>query len=140
ASTTVALLDWPHLNDAWDFSKPAEQINQLLAFKADKINEKLEACRSSKEIGQSLEALVHIKASDETFDLLQQHLDDLSELFIVSVVQIERGSSEVSVRHAPGVRCPRSWRWVSELHDTEHWGPVSERDRQVHDALFGVPS
>ncbi len=140
ASTTVALLDWPHLNDAWDFSKPAEQVNQLLAFKADKINEKLEACRSSKEIGQSLEALVHIKASDETFDLLQQHLDDLSELFIVSVVQIERGSSEVSVCHAPGVRCPRSWRWVSELHDTEHWGPVSERDKQVHDALFGVPS
>jgi len=33
----------------------------------------------------------------------------------------------VELAHADGVRCPRSWRWVPELVETDEWGPVSPR-------------
>ena len=65
------------------------------------------------------------------FVRLQKYASDLPELFILSqVVLVESTESaelKVEVAHAEGVRCPRSWRWVPELVDTDSWGPVSER-------------
>ena len=135
----VALLDWPELKDQWDFSTEAETVNRILAFKTEKVNEKIEGCRTSKEIGQSLEAMVTVQDDDSSgiYSLLTSHLEDLSELFIVSVVEVVNGEPAITVKHAPGVRCPRSWRWVSELQETEHWGAVSIRDAAVHDAIYG---
>jgi len=139
-STPTALLEWPEIRNQWNFVKEAETINRILKFKAEKVNEKLENCRTSKEIGQSLEAMVTIQDDDSEniFSLLSANLEDLSELFIVSVVEVLKGNPDVSVKHAPGVRCPRSWRWVSQLFDTKNWGPVSARDKEVHDAVFGA--
>jgi isoleucyl-tRNA synthetase len=132
------LLDWPELNFPWDFSSEAATVNRLLTFKSEHINEKLESLRAAKEIGQSLEAEVTIVApqTDGLHALMQTHLDVLPEIFIVSSVKVTQGDLQVEASHAPGVRCPRSWRWVDALHDTEHWGPVSLRDKQVHDILF----
>jgi isoleucyl-tRNA synthetase len=134
---TGALMEWPEFNE-WDFSEEASMISQLLKFKSEQINDKLEACRTDKEIGQSLEAKVFIRDDDKDgfHSLLIKNLEDLSELFIVSVVEVEKGEAKVEVAHAPGVRCPRSWRWVTELHPTENWGEVSLRDKQVHDQIF----
>jgi isoleucyl-tRNA synthetase len=133
------LLDWPDLSGKWDFSGPAAEIDKLLRFKSENVNEKLESIRNAKEIGQSLDAIVIVRDSGtEMMALLEKYLDDLAELFIVSVVQLEHGDFEVEANHAPGVRCPRSWRWVNELEDTENWGPVSPRDKAVHDKKYSI--
>jgi len=138
ADIPVAMMDWPELAEKWNFSSEAETINRILSFKAEYVNEKLEACRASKEIGQSLEAQVTIQDDDSNgiYSLLNTQFEDLSELLIVSVVEVVKGEPGVTVQHAPGVRCPRSWRWVPELKETTHWGAVSPRDAAVHDAIY----
>mgnify|MGYP002832792833 CR=1 FL=1 len=60
---------------------------------------------------------------------------DLSEIFIVSSVIVSEeahlGDAQVRARHAPGVRCPRSWRWVPKLVNVDPWGEVSPRCAEV---------
>ena len=93
--------------------------------------------RSTKEIGQSLEAelVLTCPKEDPLFEILERRQDDLAELFIVSsvILNFREGNSELSVsaHHAPGFRCPRSWRWVPELVEVEDWGPVSPRCANV---------
>jgi isoleucyl-tRNA synthetase len=133
------LLEWPDLVAQWDFAREADDIDALLSFKVQQVNDKLEAIRSAKEIGQSLDAEVVIKSEkSEWLPLLKKYEEDLPELFIVSAVQVEQGEFGVIARHAPGVRCPRSWRWVEKLVDTENWGPVSPRDKTVHDKKYAI--
>ena len=61
--------------------------------------------------------------------------DELSELFIVSSVSLSimdtNQEIQVEAKHASGVRCPRSWRWVPELVRVEPWGEVSPRCADV---------
>ena len=86
-----------------------------------------ETARAAKRIGKPLEAAVRLYASDtESKEVLGSISDmGLSELFIVSQCLIapdadsdeaaarSSGSSlaglEISVREAPGVKCPRCW-------------------------------
>ena len=128
----LLLQDWKEFPDAWQSNEEAAEIEALLEFKSNYINEKLEAIRESKEIGQSLDAEIRICANEENkvFQLLKKYESSLAELFIVSSVILEETQSPelaVTANHAPGVRCPRSWRWVSELVDTGNWGEVSHR-------------
>ena len=70
-----------------------------------------------------------------TSKTLKKYEKDLPELFILSqvtIVESAKGSElSVEVAHADGVRCPRSWRWVPELVETNSWGPVSSRCAEV---------
>ena len=98
------------------------------------VNEALEKLRVEKVIGQSLDAEVEILGhpDSETFAALSRNEDSLAELFIMSSVILKadtnaQGEPSVEVRHASGVRCPRSWRWVPELTYVEPWGEVSSR-------------
>ena len=112
------------------------EIQAILDFKADILNEKLEELRARKEIGQSLDAEVEIKGpdSDELLTIFRKREQELAELFIVSnviLVDDADASFSVDVRHASGVRCPRSWRWVPELVEVGSWGEVSPRCAKV---------
>ena len=86
----------------------------LLDLKDSKINEVLESLRTTKEIGQSLDAEIVIACpyEDPLYKVLERHKEDLDELFIVSSVIIEgneeSGEIKIDARHASGVRCPRS--------------------------------
>ena len=102
------------------------------------MNEALESLRVKKEIGQSLDAEVEIQLSQNSpiSSVLDRFSpEQLSELFIVSSVILSQISSikndQVLARHAYGVRCPRSWRWVPELVHVEPWGEVSPRCAEV---------
>ncbi len=129
----IALSDWPEVDPAWDDVQTAEDIRGLRKFLSTQLNDRLEALRQQKVIGQSLDAKAVITGSfeNEDFALLKKHEDDLTELFILSEVKLVESaeSSELSIEvaHADGVRCPRSWRWVPELVETEKWGSVSPR-------------
>jgi isoleucyl-tRNA synthetase len=121
-----------------EFELAVSDVNTLLNFKEAKVNEALESLRVKKEIGQSLDAELEIhlvQGGDLDKILSRRSSDELAELFIVSKVLIERipegGDETVLARHASGLRCPRSWRWVPELVQVEPWGEVSPRCAEV---------
>jgi len=134
----LALQDWPEPIELPQGDLCVQDVDQLLELKDSKVNEVLEALRVKKEIGQSLDAEVEMQIIDgsplsET--IRRRSPDELAELFIVSKVTLVDGqvseSDQVFARHASGVRCPRSWRWVPELVKVEPWGEVSPRCAEV---------
>ncbi|MBN38380.1 MAG: isoleucine--tRNA ligase [Opitutae bacterium] len=138
-SDALVLQNWPQAYDLTGHMEAVSDINALLEFKESKVNEALEGLRANKEIGQSLDAQVKITLSPENplWGVFKRRGNDLAETFIVSsVVLVEEADlnlSEINVSacHAPGVRCPRSWRWVPELVEVERWGKVSPRCAEV---------
>ena len=109
------------------YSLPEEEIarwNNLIRVRND-VNVVIETARATKRIGKPLEAAVQLNATDtESREVLESISDmSLAEMFIVSQCLIApddeeavakgHGSSlaglEISVREAPGVKCPRCW-------------------------------
>jgi isoleucyl-tRNA synthetase len=105
----------------------------LRTFLSEKLNDGLEELRQKKTIGQSLDACAKITGSlqDPEFVRLKHYENDLPELFILSQVDLiedpKAHETTITLNHADGVRCPRCWRWVPELVETDAWGPVSPR-------------
>jgi isoleucyl-tRNA synthetase len=137
----ITLEAWPTVDPKWDQAEIAGDISSLRDFLAETLNEPLEKLRQEKIIGQSLDAKVLITGpeSDPKIQLLKKYEADLPELFILSQVAIKIDDSatqlEAQVNHADGVRCPRSWRWVPELVETETWGAVSPRCAEALNSL-----
>ncbi|MDR3274340.1 MAG: isoleucine--tRNA ligase [Puniceicoccales bacterium] len=124
------LLNWPGSSSFMDFEAEEREVDLLLKFR-DAVNEKLEHARQEKLIGQSLDARVIIECagSDKYADVLKKYVDTLEEIFIVSQVELHFTSSEatnISVKHARGEKCPRSWKWCEQLFDAGKFGKVSK--------------
>jgi isoleucyl-tRNA synthetase len=86
----------------------------------DDVNRALEAERQAKTIGNSLGARVTLRAGGEDGRLLEQYAEDLPMLFIVSQVDLERGTDadsavEITVARAEGQKCARCWRVVPSV-------------------------
>ena len=129
----IALSDWPEFAPEWQNETIASEISTLRQFLANHLNDPLEKLRQEKVIGQSLDAKACVRgpSTDPDLSLLKKYESDLPELFILSQVSVELDDTlegpTVEVDHADGVRCPRSWHWVTELVETEQWGAVSAR-------------
>jgi isoleucyl-tRNA synthetase len=108
-----------------------ERWDRLIAVRGD-VNKALEASRTAKEIGKSLEAKVILHCEgDELYSFLEAEKDKLSTLFIGSGVELVRGGGgklsgevaglSVTVEPAKGGTCARCW-CVSETvgQDLEH--------------------
>jgi isoleucyl-tRNA synthetase len=126
----VQLLDWPDISAFKNFENEEKEIDSLLKFR-DGVNERLERARQDKLIGQSLDACVEIVCSavDEHAEVLKKHSAILAELFIVSQVDLRFSDTEstgITVKHARGEKCPRSWRWCERMLDAGKFGKVSE--------------
>jgi len=105
--------------------------SRLLKLRAA-VNLELEKLRQSKAIGQSLEAVVHLRGEGPIADLMARHRDDLPGLFITSQVDDATGapvagqepasgsiyhegegsSVHIEAEKAAGARCDRCWRYV----------------------------
>ena len=133
----LCLQEWPSPLNLGKNTQSINDVQSLLELKESQVNEELERLRVKKEIGQSLDAEVEIQVSEKSpiFSVLERFSpEQLSELFIVSCTSYTVTSSEndqVLARHASGVKCPRSWRWVPELIQVEPWGEVSPRCAEV---------
>jgi isoleucyl-tRNA synthetase len=83
------------------------------------VNEALETARGQKTIGSALTARVAIRAGGARYTLLKEHEADLPMLFIVSAVAVlgraEEDAWQIDVAPAPGAKCPRCWRFVTEI-------------------------
>ncbi len=100
-----------------------EQVNRLenwerLIEVRDQVLKSLETARQEKLIGGPLEARVHLQASGDSYTLLEEYLDDLPALFIVSEVGLDNGTEaalEVTIERASGSKCERCWKYLPEV-------------------------
>lgn len=132
---SIHLQDWPTTRLEWHAPEIYADIEALLKFKAN-VNEKLEALRQAKTIGQSLDAqvIITIGAAQDLSEALRRYANDLAELFIVSQVVVRHvagAQCAIEVKHADGVRCPRSWKWVPALVEVDGMGQVAPKCREA---------
>lgn len=119
---SIHLEDWPQAPESWKWQENIEEFENVLKFR-NTVNELLEKARQAKEIGKSLDAVVTITGStdDPTYRTLTKFESKLPEIFITSQVSLEPTENEsvsVSIRPASGDRCPRCWRTVQQLVET----------------------
>jgi isoleucyl-tRNA synthetase len=83
----------------------------------EEVNKVLEAARTAKTIGGSLEAEVVIDGPEETLAFLSSFGPDLRFLFITSGVVLGNAAPElaVSVRRAAGTKCKRCWNFTDDV-------------------------
>ncbi|HVP90633.1 MAG TPA: isoleucine--tRNA ligase [Terriglobales bacterium] len=80
----------------------------------EKVLKSLEKARAEGLVGNSLEAMVTLRASGDEAALLERKAADLPALFIVSAVAVEKGAGpelDVAVVRAPGAKCERCWNY-----------------------------
>lgn len=134
-SESIHLQDWPVKDSSWINESVVEEVEKIFRVR-DSVNEKLEEARQNKVLGQSLDAQILITgdSQDPVFQLLKKYESLLPEFFIVSQVKLNeqpQAKIDVKVKHADGVRCPRSWRWVPKLVYLENFGEISPRCKEA---------
>ncbi|MBN1573151.1 MAG: isoleucine--tRNA ligase [Deltaproteobacteria bacterium] len=95
------------------------------------VTKALEEARRNKSIGHSLDALVTISAKGKKLELLRANSEILRDVFIVSRVEIVDAPLEdsfeseeiedlfISVKKAPGEKCPRCWSYTEDIGKDE---------------------
>ncbi|HDO21543.1 MAG TPA: isoleucine--tRNA ligase, partial [Nitrospirae bacterium] len=128
---SVFLSDFPQVNTA-HLNEALEQKWEGLKKIRDEVNRALELKRKEKFIGNSLEARVSLSCNDKLFSLLEEYLDFLPALFIVSQVELHRSGEQkpeikytyksdeieelsVMVQKADGSKCERCWNYSSSV-------------------------
>ena len=91
--------------------------DELIAVR-DVVLKQLEVARQEKFIGAPLEARLRLKAGDKLYPLLDEYLNDLPGLFIVSQVALERAPGDelsVEIERAQGEKCERCWKYTTDV-------------------------
>jgi isoleucyl-tRNA synthetase len=84
----------------------------------DRVLKSIELARQEKRIGKSLEARVVLTAGADLYPLLNEYAPDLPAVFIVSQVQVEKGSDSdlsIEIQSAEGVKCERCWKYTLDV-------------------------
>jgi isoleucyl-tRNA synthetase len=93
----------------------------------------LEEARNQKLIGGNLQAQVTLNAADPVFSVLERFKNDLRYFFIVSSVELKKGSANgdapvtVQVSKAPGEKCERCWNFSTHVGEDPNHPTVCER-------------
>ncbi len=111
---SVFLAGFPDRPRAADGDALEARYGKLLDVRAE-VLKALEAARRDKLIGSGLEAMVTVAAEGEQLALLESARAELATLFIVSKVELARGTFEVKVARAPGTKCQRCWIWAEDV-------------------------
>jgi isoleucyl-tRNA synthetase len=118
-----------------------EKWDLLLKVRSE-VNRALEQARREKLIGNALEALVTIGATEDLLDRLQAQQAELLTLTMVSQLNIEPGplagqeSQElpgltIAVERAPGEKCERCWFYLPSVGEDEEQPQLCSRCRQI---------
>ena len=140
---SVFLTDWPEVKEAYYDQELTAKWDKLLALRKD-VSKALELARSEKKIGNSLEAMVELKASSkEQKELLEGEIDQLADLFIVSQAELndelqaenvhqgEESSVLVKVSEARGDKCDRCWKYDETVGELEEHEDICQRCADV---------
>ena len=93
----------------------------------------LEDARNQKLIGSNLQAQVTLTAVDPVFSVLERFKSELRYFFIVSAVEVKKGSGDgdspvvVQVGKAPGLKCERCWNFSTHVGEDKNYPSVCER-------------
>ncbi len=111
---SVFLWDLPALDPRWTDPALASRWEKAMAARAV-VAKALEEAREAKTIGPSLQARVALRGPAAELQALEGL--NLPELLIVSTAAVEIASGEFSVAVTPaaGVKCPRCWRWQTDV-------------------------
>jgi isoleucyl-tRNA synthetase len=136
---SVHMAEFPRDLEALGDSGLVARWDRLIAVR-NEVNRALEAARQARTIGNSLGARVLLRARGATADLLEPYRADLAMLFIVSQLDLERGSGDgpdldVTVTRADGDKCARCWRVVQATSSAPGTEGLCER---CVDALNGA--
>ncbi|HKL74994.1 MAG TPA: isoleucine--tRNA ligase [Halanaerobiales bacterium] len=135
---SIFLTDWPEFSEEISDDLLLERWDQLLSIRKD-VSKALELARENKDIGNSLEAKVILKARDEEqYKFLKDNFEQLADLFIVSQVELvdvidddcHIGSEteiRVLVKEAEGEKCERCWKYSTTVGDDHKYEDVCER-------------
>ena len=104
----------------------------------------LEEARNQKLIGSNLQAQVTLTAVDPVFSVLERFKNDLRYFFIVSAVEVKKGSGNgdspvvVQVGKAPGLKCERCWNHSIHVGEDRNYPSVCERCSAVLKEISGA--
>jgi isoleucyl-tRNA synthetase len=129
---SIHLSSMPKVDEKLRDADLAEQWQAIKLVRSE-VTKALEAARSEKVIGHSLDAAVVVGLDDRLFDQLSPYQEDLRSFFIVSQARIQRGDIEdgrcsddvegivVKVSSASGEKCERCWVYdVSVGEQSDH--------------------
>ncbi|MGE5473638.1 MAG: isoleucine--tRNA ligase [Ignavibacteriales bacterium] len=127
---SILLNEWPTVNEKYIDEKLEEKWNKILDIRSD-VSKALEVARTEKVIGHSLNAKVTLYADEKNLAFLSGIKDDLVTIFIVSAVELAKGSAglakgeltglEIKVESAHGDKCERCWMYSESVgKDAEH--------------------
>jgi isoleucyl-tRNA synthetase len=109
---SVLLNDMPKAEDLPALTEAETARWAALIAAREDVNKALEAARSEKIIGKSLEAAV-VVGGEHAKILADEREDFLAEIFIVSQVRLDATAAGISIAAAQGGKCERCW-MVSE--------------------------
>lgn len=104
------------------------------------VQKALELARNEKIIGKPLEAKVALYADGELYDFLKSVEAQLPEIFITSLVSVEKGEGEVegdveglsvTVSKADGEKCERCWKFSNTVGDDSNHPTLCAHCAQV---------
>jgi isoleucyl-tRNA synthetase len=110
---SVFLAGFPEVPEKWRDEALLDRMEALREVRRQ-ATRLLEERRAAKQIGNSLEAEIGIRASGATLELLREVGGRaLADLFIVSGVEVEegRGPLAVTTSRSEAAKCPRCWRY-----------------------------
>jgi len=102
--------EFPKIPNSWKNKELEKKWEELYQIKQE-VNIAIEAKRTNKEIGSSLEADILIHINEKKFNLLEGL--DLEEYFITSKATKIKGTKnelKIIVKKANGKKCPRCWK------------------------------
>ena len=104
----------------------------------------LEEARNQKMIGANLQAQVALTATDPVYCVLERYKGDLRYIFIVSAVELHRGSGNgdtpvsVQVSRAAGAKCERCWNFSTRVGENKEYPTICERCTAVLKEIEGL--
>lgn len=118
---SVFLESFPQAKEEWQNEKLRDQFTKLYEIRG-LVSKNLEAARTSKMIGSSLEAQIQLTLPPEDLQRLEEFSQrSLREFFIVSLVELSKGPEfNVLVQKAGGEKCPRCWNYDTLVQTTEY--------------------
>ncbi|RJQ31149.1 MAG: isoleucine--tRNA ligase [Actinobacteria bacterium] len=126
---SVQLSDWPTADSRYQDKELEEKFDRFHILR-DEVLKALEQARIQKVIGNPLEAKVVLSAKNDWHGYIKVNLDDLAEIFIVSVVELvskadQKGKIyyksnqidglEINIEKTTAQKCERCWRYLEEV-------------------------
>ncbi len=118
---SVHLCKFPEIDKEFD-NLESKEIWSVLMNIRDLVQKEIEAARSEKIIGDSLEAEITLTLPEKDFKVISNNKSIFKNITVTSKVNIKSGKViDISVKKFEGSKCPRCWNWFeNSLNSTDN--------------------